>query len=510
MKRVLVLLIVSLGLNISAAEPDKLWESLRSELRAEVKARQATDKQDDKSPVTPSQLNRMEFLLSQIPAAGEVVKDEQLWQMIQTLEQLSRVTLSEKVSALCRSLAASLKERNETQLKALKDRCDKTLHSALDLAFKATTPQELDGPLTELAHLKQEVPPPGYHHDGLNPAMIQSVEGILAATQDGLLAAEHPDNGRSSSISTVGRLQSEASSAAMQTGELMPRSEFHEKMRLLIERLSPPAPKRPLPFPEFEKQVQALVASVKTLNDLAGVLDKLEVLSGRQREANGYYGEPKLMGELRDLRKIYDSLRAGEATSVTFSSQNLTPASHQTEPLFEIKNLLVKFALTRVLSAPEGLAPKQDESAADFLQRVYESARRTSDWPLMDRVFDTEQTIGLANLAPPNDAAALRGFLGGMNLEHADQFSAAVSAYLGALKTGSQVLPMDKIRDTLAALKKDHPQDYESGVRLSDSPPPGSKHGKGSSAHVSNVIPSSFTLVIPGVTEKGEPLKRPQ
>ena len=164
---------------------------------------------------------------------------------------------------------------------------------------------------------------------------------------------------------------------------------------------------------------------------------------------------------------MYEEFRAGTGTLQNFSGSYI---SQGTESLSGIKDLILKFGLPRVLHAPADLAPTADETIPAFLQRALDQARSTSDWQLMAGVVDAASSMGIAVVATASDSVALRYFLGGLNLEGASQFSSAVVSYSAALKTGSLVVPVEKIGALLAAIKKAHPQEYETGVTLSVNP----------------------------------------
>ena len=498
MKYLMVPLLV-IALSAVEAEPKKLLESLRTELHAELKAQKKTGKEEDNA-----RSYRFQSVLSLVPS-DDALTDGRMSQVIQSLEQIRAVSISDKVDEICKSLIAELRELTAQRSKDLKEKFDTTLRSALESGLKATSAKDVDMPLTEVVRLQKELQSVGYREDGrseFNANALQAVQETLTAIQDGLIAVAKPQGKRNRDPAE--RLQSAVSSYSRQLGDLMPRSEFLEKISAASARIMPNSVKA-LTQQEFEKQSQTLILSVKKLDDLGDVLAKIDEISSQQRELNGYYGDSNLTSQLRSYRHTYDDLRTGGATSLSFASSSYSNSG--TEILNGIKSLLVKFALTRVLNAPEDLAPKEEESVATFLQRALETARATSNWPLLARVLDAAQTMNLASIANSNDTMALRQFLGGVNLERAHQYSGAVSSYLAALKTGSQVIPVDKIGETLAILKKEHPQEYEAGInppisymeermaRMSSFQRPGM-----GSSYPPGANPPNTTLAVPAVT----------
>lgn len=61
---------------------------------------------------------------------------------------------------------------------------------------------------------------------------------------------------------------------------------------------------------------------------------------------------------------------------------------------------------------------------------------------------------------------ALSLFLGGLNQEKAKQWPLAVASFQGALKMASDLIAPTLIGAHLEAIRKEHPQDFETGVQL--------------------------------------------
>lgn len=259
-----------------------------------------------------------------------------------------------------------------------------------------------------------------------------------------------------------------------------------------------------------------LVRSVKKLEDMEPVLTKIESLIAQQRSVNGYSGESSVLSQFRSYLQNYNELRSGTATTLSFSSSS---SSSGTRALAGVKNLLIRFALQRILQTPPDMAQKDDENTAEFLQRVLASARSTSDWALVSRVLDAAQSLNLSTVASYNDTSALRTFLGGMNQEKAHYPSGAVSAYLTALKSGSLVIPVDYIGERLAAIRKEFPQEYEAGLHPTTSPSPLSPASADRFGRPLPIFPSapyrnpssSTTITVPAENKKAfDPEARPK
>jgi hypothetical protein len=63
--------------------------------------------------------------------------------------------------------------------------------------------------------------------------------------------------------------------------------------------------------------------------------------------------------------------------------------------------------------------------------------------------------------------------LAGINQEAAEQYSLAVVSYQDALKVSDTTIPAKFIGTRLAAIKQNHPAEYEDGMKMVTSPPSG-------------------------------------
>lgn len=465
MKR-LVFCLVACSAVVWSAEPDKLLESLRAEMRAVGNSDAKGDSEGGRSRV-----HRIESFLSAL-SAGDPLGDEMQAQTLQAIEQIRAASLSEKINEISGSLAAQLRDRITKKQKELKERLDTTLRKALNDALKAASAKELDEPLRELARLQKDLMLLGYRSDVrlmVNSETVSTVEQIVTMIQDAMLAASNPSAVRGRDA--IERLKSAPGNYGRNLGDLIPRSEFLEKLGAISARIMPGQQAKPLARQEFEDRVRDIFSRVKNLDDMDPALTAIDELIAQQREVNGYTSDSGVIYQLRSYRRTYDDLRAGAATSLSFASSSSSDAQSQ-EVLRPVRDRLVKFALTRVLGVSGDLAPKQDETVATYLHRMLDTAYRTSDWQLMANVLDAAQSMGLTSIVSTNNGLALRQFLAGVNQERARQYSGAVSSYLSALRTGSQSIPVEKIGEKLQEIKAQHPQDYESGVQLANAPAP--------------------------------------
>lgn len=482
MKRILCLCFALSFGTLRADEPSQLLDALRVEVSAVAKAESAKKEVKDES-VNDGLIRRRraEMVLSQIPAGEDALKDENIPRTLQILEQIQSVPVSEKAGEIGGKLVVALRDHVSKKQTALREKFDTVLRNALLTGLDARQAKQLDAPILDLARLRKETQSYMYRGDGYaitNTEALSSVEQILMSIQDLLMPDSQaaPKRGRD----VKDRLQSFSGNYGRQLGDLMPRSEFLSKVKALSDVISPQQNWRVLDREEFEKRTLEIVSSVKKLEDLDPAVLKIDEMVAKQHDWNGYTNEGTIIYQIRNFRKVYLELQAGAATSVSFSMSSVR-GSENVEVLLPLQSLLTKYALTRVLGTSGELAPTEGESVGTYLQRVLNSALKTEDWKLISKVLDSTQSLGLREVIDTSSMSALKLFLAGINMEKAKQFSGAVASYLGCLRTGAQIIPVERIGATLQELKKSHPQDYETGLQFaytsSSSLYPGSLRG---------------------------------
>ena len=489
----LLLCLALITLVANAEDVDKLMESLRSELREAVKEsakdvqatkgtkgakERSTQEQAQQAQMRNFQISNFVQILRDLPA-GDEWKEQQMETTLHAIHEIRSASVSAKIDEICDSLTRDLRDRNALWLAALKQKYDTTLRKALASGLKATTGKELDEPLQELRQLVKDVMEAG---DARNRGMlavkldaISPLEQFLTAIQDALLAISNPTvkNGKEA----VDRLQYALRDNGRQMADLIPRSELVQKVQALTDRITaampppitPPAQQKGISREEFDRKVEDILKGVKKFNDLGDALAKIDEILKQQRQFGGSTLPPFTSIQLSSYIRTYDDLRAGVATSLAFVNNSY--GGQGSEALTPIKNMLVKAAISRVLKTSSNMGPKEDEDTGPYLQRVLDVAIKTSDWALMARVLEATQFLNLSAVISTSDSSALRQLLAGVNMEHARQYSFAVSSYIAALKTGSRMIPAEKIGDMLDSIKKDHPQEYEAGIQRANTPP---------------------------------------
>jgi hypothetical protein len=245
-------------------------------------------------------------------------------------------------------------------------------------------------------------------------------------------------------------------------------------------------------------------------------LVELDALTTRARTEGSYFSETAAMSALKQCARTYQDLQLGLPVSLNISLSYSSQSSVGLEEVASVRNLLVKYALPRVLGLDARRAAKDGETVNSYLVRMAEEAREARDWPLLGRVLEVSQSLNVAVLGNGNDVGAIRHLLGGTNQERASQFSGAVASYLSALKSGSPIVPAEWIGERLAAIQKSNPKAYEDGVQLQNSAieprslPASVRGGRDpftSDANVLRVPPASTKALTPSAKKNAEPEK---
>ncbi|TLD69190.1 hypothetical protein FEM03_19005 [Phragmitibacter flavus] len=441
------------------AEPAKLLESLKLQLASELKEGKEKKQGDD------IRLDRADSILAQL-SAEQLGMEERQSEVLQSLEEVQRLVGPTKTGAICRELIKEMKELRTKRMQLLKEKLDSTIRTSLVSGLDATKAADLDGPIFEILKSEKEI---AYSSQRMgdervlfNRDALQAVRQILTSIQDGFLAVEGSAKRVSRDNHPARQILSNSSSAVSQLTEFMPRSELLTKLQEVAERIYPALQSRSLSQSEVEKQIGDIADGVNQLEDLDGAIENIDELIRQQRELGGYYGDTGLSSQLRNYRRNYEDFQAGIGVSISFSSHE---SSSGMQGLTRVRDLLAKFALGRLLRAPADMVIGEDESSEQFLHRVLEKARSTSDWTLMSRVIDVAVTMRIQSVATTSDSSAMKQFLGANNLERAGQYQGAVAGYLQVLRSGSQLVSAEVIGKMLDDIKKNHPQAYEAGTQ---------------------------------------------
>lgn len=444
-----------------AADPLATLTELRTALREELKS--ALDKGNFENNQRLFQLESL--LVENLP--DKELPDERMAQTIQALLQVRAISRDKKVSELSEKLVDELRTQARAAAKRLQESFNTTLARCMRDGFKATKPSELDAPLKELAGLKRQLAMMQNRNADVqiayNSQGLQTVEGLLNVYQDLLFAAEKgitaPNSGQ--------RLSGDYSYRDL--SDIIPRSEFLELVNSAMNHLPKKDQKATgLPWEDLDRKLKEAMAEVSKFDDLGGALKRAMDLIQEQEKAIGKPYSGGITGTVRKIHKIHQDIQAGLGATVDVS---LLLLRDEDESAAKINAMLLRFVMPRILGCGEENGIREKETLALFLARTAAGAIEKQDWSQLAKVLDFCQRLP-SNQSPlsSTDSSAYKQFLSGQNLERAHQYAAAVASYHSALKTGSQMIPVDFIGERLTAIEKDHAKDYQAGIDLANTP----------------------------------------
>lgn len=379
--------------------------------------------------------------------------ESKLEHLLTYLDQERLSGASEKLRAIAKSLGAELlKEQTARETDAMAQ-YKKVIGDALQGVMKAKTGKELDQVFAAAVKLSND-PQKWYRTPALSQKkqQLQECMSLTRSVQDLLTWLEGAGSRKNRSFVSL--------NTSADFSEWIPRSELVARIKELERLAEDSSADGTLNGEQWTKKVNALVGGIRTLDDLPGTLKAIDALP-----LSSSYGAPGLgVEELRAYATTYEQLKRGQASTITLPDRGLRP-NQNAAVLQGVRDQLIAFALPRLLVLPEGTTLKPGETALTFLQHTLAQAKEKRDWLLLGRIVDVSQRFGLQVGTVTSDTAALSLFLAGTNQDRAQQYAQAVTSYLAALRTGSQIVPPEHIGELLAALKKKQPDEYESASR---------------------------------------------
>lgn len=215
---------------------------------------------------------------------------------------------------------------------------------------------------------------------------------------------------------------------------------------------------------------QAVLDRVQRLEDLAPALVALnlavDLLPQNSTERNNW---ARILQELQTVARQYDEVRSGLATRVNLG-MNTTGAANP--KVLDLQRQLSLISLHRLLGEEAKMPPEANENSITYLRRMLAAAKERKEWRLMQRIMETAQSTNVQDpLLKSTDTAAVSSFITASTQERARQYAFATASYLGALKTGSEWVPVEEIGDRLKLIEKEHAEDYAEGVEWARTPP---------------------------------------
>jgi hypothetical protein len=221
---------------------------------------------------------------------------------------------------------------------------------------------------------------------------------------------------------------------------------------------------------EIYSAARKIVGRIKGLKDLDEAVEdmfQLEPARGYMvAQGSSIYA---VVEAFRDLNNIYHEFQDGLPTTLTVPRRSLP----QFDPvLIRLRAQLNLLILPRMLELPAQMRPKKSEGPIDFLRRVSADAIARKDYLLAARARAAEE-LTLSGTGPTqssNTGDQARFFAAANNKEAVGDFPAAVSYYESCLTIGTDLIPPKVIGDRLTAIKLAHPEEFQKGLQLYQSP----------------------------------------
>lgn len=338
-------------------------------------------------------------------------------------------------------------ESEATQMKA-------ELQRAKDAVNSARKPEDLDPVLFDLQKYQNngfEFGAPSTVSPG-NQELLQQLLSALEFTKQWQNYLSHLASGQTDQA----RNDLMAMSQNNNGPSLIPRSRL---LALMNGQQAPAVANTPAAAAPEVPEAQKIIDDIQTLDDLPTALAKLNALAqqdGIARESAQH---------LAPMVEVYMDLKNGLPTSVNIDFMGgLTGAGVS----IKANSLLLKFVLQHYFDTYKGAPPTDDETPAAYATRVKNDALAGQDWALLKKALTAHSYLyrNVASMGgiPDNEGDGLNKVITGINQNEAGQYSLAVQSFQDALKAGSLDIPAKFVGEQLATIKRDHPDEYNSGM----------------------------------------------
>jgi len=451
-----ILLLLATATLVSAETTENLLEQVRA--AASAAAREA---RNTSAPTVQQRTYEWQMFVDQLDRyqSGDVSPAD----LLRTIQGLEAAAGSEKLATLCHSLATQLRAEQEKQEAALADKMEKDFAEALRSALAAKSFKDVDAPLAAVHACIQRRRVESSANPKLQKLLNQGQQlwQFLRQWQDFLAGVDLDE-----STNAQQRLERLLNSGA-DFSNLIPRSEILE--RLAGKKVGE---EKKWTQEEIDKKAREILGATHTLADLPESIRQLQDLV--EQKHTGFFSmvAGDALQHLSNLERIRRDLDKGLFTSMSLTTVVQNSNTEVNQLLSPIRAQLLLYALPRLLGAGDADKPLADDTVPSYLHRLTLAAREKADWNMLQRAIELTQTLNLEPTANANDRNALQSFLAGLNQERAKQFTFAVISYEAALKAGSQLVSAETIGEHLERIHKEHPEEYEQGVRSALTPSP--------------------------------------
>ena len=397
------------------------------------------------------------------------------------------------------AIIEELQVERADRAKVFASRAEATLSEAADAITHAKTAGDLDGIVKSLKALQN--PEGGVPQDAGQDVANRIASTYQFATQwQNYLAAAANANWPEAQNS----LRSIVENPRIDAPEFFPRSEILARYEAAFHGGAPinatatPTAATSDPDPILHK--------IQKPEDLEICLPQLEQTS----TVPGY--QPWDWSEFIALARARDNALAGLPFTIDF--QKAVNGPEYGDDWSRITAMELLYLLPYYFDTEVSAPPKEGESLAAYLDRIVAQANGDGNLALVQRVTAVQASLtGSANETNPTVSGTSQ-FLAGLSHDAAGQYDLAVNSYEHALQEADSSLQIKVVGDRLAAIKKDHPDDFEKGWATFVTPPPpntdsyGRSYGSpnmqnpafGNRPWIVSVLPIPGTISIPAKT----------
>ncbi len=416
----------------------KAAEELISSLQEEVKVKEGSDPNNNSGYPVKEFIRQLQSVIA---------KDNDSY-IVQTLDSAGNSLKSEKSIASVAKFREIIQTEREYQSQATIERLEGLMKTTREKILAAREPSELDAlieDLTKNQSLKND------QSEGSNAGSQKTIYSLVW----GLSSAEEftikwQDYLQAKKSGNVSQAVSALQSLSRNHSSLIPRSQILER----IEQEKGPS-----------SDITKIVEGIASLDDMQeAIMALIAAKKFAQSSDENYQPTSDLLQSLGRLEKAYREYRAGLPFNIEVLNQTYDSTTNTgNTKLVELRAELLKLVLPRYLSLPEGTAAKPGESILQFMDRLLAGAKESGDIMLCKRIVDLQTNLRI-NRISNSDIAGLKEYNAAQNQLAAGQHFLAVGSLQRALNSGSDLLPTERIGQQLAALKKDHPKEYEQGM----------------------------------------------
>lgn len=323
---------------------------------------------------------------------------------------------------------------------------DEAFKQMADTVRRAKNPAELDSVLENLRRLQDHATArPSRSEMASTSRRLEAARRFALRWQNYLSESTSGDREKAREI-----LESLSHS---DESDLIPRSE-------ILALIHAPAPSQAATRPALKE----LLDRIKTLDDMSAALDTLRTWDAA---GSGPRGEIQyVISVLTPLELTYREFEAGLPTNLEgFLSEARRGPIH----LVPLRAQLLGLILPRYLGLSEDWKPGSGEGAHAFLDRIVADALTKRNYVLAARAREVQYSLKYGTRETPTSQTGT--FIAAHNQEEAGQYALAVASYQKALAMGTDIVPPKVIGERLAALKKEHPAEYQEGMKLFIAPP---------------------------------------